>query len=441
MKWRVTGDPRRDAATLLVQVMEGRARSTDLLNEALTAYPADSRDAGLMHELVMGVLRRRLALEAVVGRLVRRPLARTHPDIREILMILAYSTLFATRIPAHARVHAAVNAARKVGGEPAARFVNAVGRGLERMLAAGDPLAGLPPAVVASIPAWVDAIARLADPGPWPDTRYEALAQRAPSTLRAHRGTVGRDSLLETLAAAGITAEPTPWSPDGVTVVGGASLRMPNLVPRLAVPQDEASQLVVHALAPQPGERIADLCAGVGIKTSQILGLAQGASLLAVDVDGKRLDRADALCRDADLPVPQRLTADARRLPDALVGTFDAVLLDAPCTGLGTLVRRPEVRYVRQSADIGASHNLQVELLASALRLVRPGGRLVYAVCSFAPEEGDDVIAKVLAERPDITREPVPIEGPFVGTDGVIRTLPWRHGMDGFVVARLRRAG
>lgn len=441
MSLRITGDARRDAAAVLLRVMDGRARSTDLLHEALAAYPPDSRDAGLLHELVMGVLRRRLALEAIVGRLVRRPLDRTRPEIREILMILAYSALFATRIPAHARVHAAVGDARRIGGEPAARFVNAVGRGLERLLADGDPLPLLPPAVRASVPTWVDAAAHQADPGAWSDDQYEALAQRAPLALRAHGGTAGREALRARLGERGIAAEPTRWSPDGVTVTGGAVLRQADLVPKLAVPQDEASQLVVHALTPLNDERIADLCAGVGIKTSQIRGLAPTASVLAVDLDGRRLDRAEALCRDAGLAHVERLAADVRRLPAALNGTFDAVLLDAPCTGLGTLVRRPEVRYVRKPADIDAAHDLQVALLAASLDLVRPGGRLVYAVCSFLPKEGDRVVERVLAARPDFTREPVPLDGPFVGDDGALRTLPWRHGMDGFVAVRLRRTG
>lgn len=441
MKGRPTGDPRRDAADVLLRVLDGRARSTDLLNETLAAYPADARDAGLLHELVMGVLRRRLALEAVLGRLVRRPLDRTRPEILEILMILAYSALFLGRIPPHARVHAAVEAARRVGGEPAARFVNAVGRGLERLLADGDPLAGLAPAVRASVPAWVDAAAHAADPEPWDDATYDALAGRSATTLRAHGGAAGRDALLGRLGELGIAAAPARWSPDGVVLEGGAPLRLPELVPRRAVPQDEASQLVVHALAPRDGERIADLCAGVGIKTSQVLGLAPGASVLAVDLDGRRLDRADALCRDAGPGRPERLAADARRLPDALAGTFDAVLLDAPCTGLGTLVRRPEVRYVRRPGDVDAAASLQGDLLAAAMRLVRPGGRLVYAVCSFAPAEGDAIVDRTLAASPGFAREPVPLDGPFVGADGALRTLPWRHGMDGFVAVRLRRAG
>lgn len=441
MSRRATGDPRRDAARLLIQVLDGRARSTDLIHEALAAYPEGSRDAGLMHELVMGVLRRRAALATVIQRLVHRPLDQTNPEILEILMILAYSTLFLTRIPAHARVHAAVEAARRAGGEPAARFVNAVGRGLERLTAQGNVLEELPPAVRVSLPPWIEALGRQADPEPWVDATYESLADPAPVALRAHGGASGQEALLQALAQRGIEATAARYSPDGVLVSGGgAPLRLPDLVPRLAVPQDEASQLVVHALAPRGGERIADVCAGVGIKTSQILGLAPEASVLVVDVDGRRLDRADALCRDAGLARPQRLVTDARRMPDALAGTFDAVLLDAPCTGLGTLVRRPEVRHVRHPKDVPSAQALQVDLLAAAMRLVRPGGRLVYAVCSFAQGEGDEVVAQVLAANPHFKREPVPLAGPFVSPDGALRTLPWRHGMDGFVAVRLRRS-
>lgn len=437
---RITGDPRVDAPRALVEILSGRRRSTDLVNEARTSWPGDSRDAGLFQALVMGVLRRRLALAAVLQPFLRRSLENTPPLVRETLLCLALQALYLDRVPAHARVSASVDAARRLAGETAARFVNAVGRNLERRLAQGDPASGLAAEVRASVPAAILALVKAADPGPWNDDLLLALAAEAPSTLRVNRVASSRDTALATLAGRGVSARPTAWAPDGIAVDEGTPLSDRSLVPRVMVPQDEASQLVVAALVPRDGERILDLCAGTGIKTSQIFSVAHKAAVRAVDLDGRKLDACLALCKAMGLPRPETSAADARTLAGGgLAGTADAVLLDAPCTGLGTLVRRPEVRYLRTDADVARAAALQAELLDAASRLLKPGGRLVYAVCSFTAAEGPAVVEAALARLPDLHLEPIPLEAPFRATDGTLRILPWRHGMDGFYVARIRK--
>ncbi len=435
-----TGNPRVDAPLALVEVLSGRCRSTDRVNEARSSWPGDPRDAALFQALLMGVLRHRMALAAVLRPFLRRPLDDAPPRVREALLCLALQALYLQRVPAHARLSATVDAARQLGGESAARFVNAVGRALERRLGEGDPREGLPPEVLASVPAPLLAAIRAADPGPWDDALLAPLAAPAPSTLRVNRHVATRDAAIADLATRGIVARPTPYAADGLVVDEGTPLGDRSLVPRLLVPQDEASQLVVEALAPRDGETVLDLCAGTGIKTSQILAMAPGASVRAVDLDGRKLARCVALCRAMGLPAPATLAADARTLADGdLAGTADAILLDAPCTGLGTLVRRPEVRYVRRGQDIAAAAALQAELLRAAARLLKPGGRLAYAVCSFTVEEGAEVVARALADRPFLAPDPIAIGAPFRRPDGTLAILPWRHGMDGFFVARLRR--
>jgi 16S rRNA (cytosine967-C5)-methyltransferase len=244
------------------------------------------------------------------------------------------------------------------------------------------------------------------------------------------------EDVVAALAAHGVRARPSTIAPGGVVVEEGAAPGLPDVVPSLAIPQDEASQLVAAALAVAPGERVADLCAGTGVKTTQLLAAA-GAPVLAVDLDGRKLRRLVETARAMDLPVPDVLACDILSLPPDLDGTFDAVLLDAPCTGIGTLVRRPEVRYLRKEADFGRAARLQETLLDRAVRLVRPGGRLVFAVCSFAPEEGPGVVAAVMSRRPGLSIEPLVAPPSMVRPDGTLRTLPWRDGVDGFYVARL----
>jgi 16S rRNA (cytosine967-C5)-methyltransferase len=437
---RVTGDPRQDAPRALVEVLSGRRRSTDVVNEALAAWPGEARDAGLFQALVMGVLRRRMSLAAVLAPLLRRRLDASPPLVREVLLCLAYQSLYMQRVPSHARVSASVEAARRLTNESAAGFVNAVGRGLEKLLASGDPLAGQSAELRASIPAFIMAHVKAVDPGPWDDSLLETLAAEAPSVLRVNRMATTRDAVLEQLHAREMTVRPTLFAPDGIAVDQGTPLADRSLVPRILVPQDEASQLVVEALAPRNGERILDLCAGTGIKTSQILAIAPEASIRAVDIDGQKLQRCRELCLSMGLPPPETVVADARALADpGLAGQQDAVLLDAPCTGLGTLVRRPEVRYLRTDTDVARCATMQLELLEAASRLLKPGGRLVYAVCSFTRMEGPDVIDAALARIPGLRLDPIPLDAPFRLPDGTLRILPWRHGMDGFCVAKFRR--
>jgi 16S rRNA (cytosine967-C5)-methyltransferase len=435
-----SGDPRVDAARALVRVLNGRARSTDEVHQARSRWPGDPRDAALFQTLLMGVLRRRMALAHALRPLLKRPLEDAPAPVREVLLCLAFQALFLDRVPSHARVSASVEATRRLAGEGAARFVNAVGRGLERRLAEGDPLAGLPAAVRASVPPAVMGQIRAADPGPWDDGLLEALAQPAASVLRVNPASGNREDAMALLASRGVSARATALAAGGIAVDEGTPLADRGLVPRRLVPQDEASQLVVEALAPRDGERVLDLCAGNGLKTAQILGAAPGARVLAVDLDGRKLGRTRELCAAMGLPAPQTQAGDAGALGNGpLAGTADAVLLDAPCTGLGTLVRRPEVRYLRDEGDVARAAALQARLLQAAMPLVRPGGRLVYAVCSFAPAEGPAVVADALARSPGWSLAPLDLGGPALAPDGTLRTLPWRHGMDGFYVACLRR--
>lgn len=447
---RYSGQPRADAARILVEAMSGRSRSTDLLDQALRTYPPGrDRDARLLHELVMGVLRHRLALMAVLEQRVQGGIGRVSPIIREVLLVMAYQALFLERVPAHARVSTAVEAARTLQGEGAARLVNAVGRALEARLRAGDdPLAPLSPPTRWSLPEPVwKRIGMVMGRDLGPD-EADRIAGYAPWAFRVNRMWATREEAIARLREAGVEAEPTRFASDGVVIsrrgptrwLDGRGGRVEDWVPRRLIPQDEASQLVVQILNPMPGERIVDVCAGVGVKTADILARAPGARVVAVDLDWVRLKRAQRLCQTMGLGQAAFLCGDARHSGEGLKGWADAVLVDAPCTGIGTLRRRPEVRYVRREEDFARAARTQTEILAIASDLVRPGGRVVYAVCSFAPEEGPDVVASVLASRRDLHIEPIPLSAPFIQRDGTALILPWREAMDGFYVAVLRRA-
>lgn len=436
-----TGNPRVDAPQILVQAMSGRLRSTDLLNRFLKAYPTPAaRDAGLLHELVMGVLRRRLALESILSGHVNRPLGEARPVLGELLLTMAYQAVFLSRVPSHARVSASVDAARVLAGSGASRFVNAVGRSLERTLEKTDVLEGMQASLLYSMPGPVVTCMKEALERTPTDEELAATCRPAPSAFRVNRSAATREEILSRLETSGINARRTAHAPDGIVADSPGVLKAKGLVPRLLLPQDEASQLVVEALSPGRGERVVDLCAGNGLKTTQILACAPDASVVAVDRDGDKLGRCLDLCRSMGLRVPETVCADARRIPKRLQGTADKVLVDAPCTGIGTLVRRPEVRYLRTEADHTSAARNQAAILEAALTLLAPGGILVYAVCSFSPTEGPKVFDRVLEGRDDLVRAPCLADTPFVRKGGSVLTLPWRDAMDGFYVAAVRRS-
>jgi len=387
----------------------------------------------------MGVLRRRLAIEQVLSGLVSRPLDKTDPEVREVLLTMAYQTLFLSRVPAHARVSASVDAAKKLAGGGAARFVNAVGRALERRIKDSDVLSEIDTRILCSIPDHILAMMTEAAGRPLTTRELEATTSRAPSSFRVNSNKRTRDEVINILKNKAVGARPSEWAPDGIVIESPGLQRDAGLVPGIMVPQDEASQLVVEVLAPRPGELVIDMCAGAGMKTSQILAKAPDARVVAIDRDKSRLARLKRLCDDMGLAKPEIMERDVRRLPPGLVGVADAVLVDAPCTGIGTLVRRPEVRYVRRKSDFNRATRLQAEILFSAFEALKPGGRLVYAVCSFETGEGPGVLKRVLRKLGGaVVKKPV-LDLPFFREDGSMLTLPWRDGMDGFYVALVKK--
>ena len=359
-----------------------------------------------------------------------------------------YQLLFLERVPAYAAVDSSV---RLVGRarRAAVGLVNAVLRraaaagrdGLPLPDAAADPLGRK--AVEWSHPRWLverwardfetDDLVRL----------LESDNVRGPVSIRANRLRTTRDALRAELAAAGAEAIDGEWAADALVVRRGAALLRATPAWRAGrfAFQGEASQLVAPLVAPAPGARVLDACAAPGGKTAHLAALVGGGSVVALDVRPAGASRILGEARRLGADAVRALVADARRPP--LAGRFDAVLVDAPCSGLGTLRRHPEVRWRRGPEDITRLAALQREILDGVAPLVRPGGTLVYAVCTLMEEENEAVIRGFLAAWPWFA-----VDDPSRGVegrvrealtgDGFLRTLPHRDDLDGFFVARLR---
>jgi 16S rRNA (cytosine967-C5)-methyltransferase len=440
-------DARGVAHEVLVRVETTQAFADRLLADRLASSALSPVDQALATTLVYGTLAWQGRLDHHLSGLVRMPLARLDPPVRVALRLGLYQLLFLDRVPAYAAVDASVRLARGAG-RGATGLVNAVLRRAAAAGAAGPPLpdAARDPierlAVEWSHPRWL--VERWAATFP-PDELAQLLAadNTAPATVvRARPGTVA--ALRDELAAAGVATTPAAFAPDAL-VVDRAAARLRALpayrAGRVAF-QGEASQLVTGLLAVVPGARVLDACAAPGGKTAHAAALV-GANGLVVALDprpaGAHRIRAEAQRLGAT--AARVLVADARRPP--LRSGFDAVLVDAPCSGLGTLRRHPELRWRRRPEDVARLAVLQREILTGIASLVRPGGVLVYAVCTLTREENEDVVRALLAAEPRFVLESAGALAPAAVVDagGFLRTLPHRHGLDGFFAARLRAAG
>ncbi|MGW2366415.1 RsmB/NOP family class I SAM-dependent RNA methyltransferase [Streptomyces sp. NPDC001667] len=416
----------------------------------------DARDAALATELVYGTLRRQGTYDAIIASCIDRPLREVDPPVLDVLSLGAHQ-LLGTRIPAHAAVSASVELARVVLGDGRAKFVNAVLRRITAHDLDGWLEKVAPPyeddpeehlAVVHSHPRWI--VSALWDALGGGRAGIEDLLdadnERPEVTLVARPG---RATPEELLAAAGEeSALPGRWSPYAVRLAeGGEPGALDAVREGRAGVQDEGSQLVALALANAPLEgpdgRWLDGCAGPGGKAAMLGALAaqRGAALLASE---KQPHRARLVERAlAGNPGPYQVIAADGTRPPWREGTFDRVLVDVPCTGLGALRRRPEARWRRRPEDLAGFAPLQRDLLREALRAVRVGGVVGYATCSPHPAETRAVVEDVLkrqgVDAEWIDARPLMCGVPAVGEGPDVQLWPHLHGTDAMYLALLRR--
>ena len=435
--------PRLAAYDVLRAVRTEDAYANLVLPQALRSHGLTGRDAAFATELASGTLRRQGTYDAVIDACLDR--GRVQGRVRDVLR-LGVHQLLGMRVGSHAAVSATVDLARARGGPRSSGLVNAVLRRVaEHDLAtwvarvapdpAADPVGHA--AVAHSHPRWVvEELAR----------SLGARRQELPALLASDNEPpkvvlVARPGRAE---VAELPGEPTRWSPYGVVMAGGDPGAVAAVAEGRAGVQDEGSQLVAIALgqATVGGEdrRWLDMCAGPGGKAALLAGLvgSHGAALLAGERQPHRAGLvAGALAGTTATSV---VVADGTR-PPWRHGTFDRVLVDAPCTGLGALRRRPESRWRRRPADLDDLVPLQRALLDSALDSVRRGGVVVYATCSPVLAETAGVVEHVLARRRDARLEPIPLDvpdaaGPIAGT---MQLWPHRHGTDAMFLGLLRR--
>jgi 16S rRNA (cytosine967-C5)-methyltransferase len=441
-------NPRREAFRILKRVEDAGAFASVLLQGSASRLQ-DPREAALLTEIVLGVLRRRAPLDHAIAQAATRPLEDLDHGVLTAIRIGAYALLFLDRVPDFAAVDTAVSLVKEAGRATAAGFVNGVLRKLARE---GNALLPPPPvagdvealALFRSHPSWWTR--RLVDRFGWEHADLLLAANNEPAaTVLSPWPVAGSSSTLaKRLAADEVVVEACRFVPGALRVVSGVPQRSAPFRDGAFWIQDEASQLSVSLFGAGVGPLALDACAAPGGKTLALAArMRQGGLVVAADRHARRLTRLtqNLLRLRADNVVV--LACDMSK-PAPMKRLFDEVLVDAPCSGTGTLRRHPEIRWRLAPDALPVLAARQRRILSAAANLVRPGGRLLYSVCSVEPEEGEDVIAAFLAERPEFARED-PRRGldvaarSKVGDDFALRTSPLDDGMDGFFAALLTR--
>lgn len=435
---------RRAAAEILRRVEEEGAFASVLLAASDEAMRSDDR--ALCYELVLGVLRWQQWLDSLIEYYAQRPAQDLDGPVRRALRLGFYQLRFLQRIPVSAVVNESVNLAHRARLRSAANFINAVLRRATRepdydpAASITDPVARL--AVETSHPVWL--IARWARAFGVDETRAFAYANNhaPPVAFRLNARGEQASRVIEELRAAGAELSPSKVTQGAWRICGGGGRVRELARTGLIYIQDEASQLVAHALDAHAGERVLDVCAAPGSKTTHIAALAEDAALVvAGDIHEHRLRTVAEASARAGAQSIRVLAHDATKELPFMAGAFDRVLVDAPCTGTGTLRRNPEIRWRISTSDLAELSARQQLILSNAAAVVRPaGGRIVYSTCSVEPEENEEVVAAFLEKNASFKHISPSALKPYEIASGAARTWPQRDGTDGFFIAAFERA-
>lgn len=449
---RAAESAREVALDILVRVEQQGAYSNLLLNSSLQKSALSREDAGLATELVYGSISRLLTLDFVLDGFVSKGIAKLQPWVRNLLRLSLYQIMYLDRIPSHAAVNEAVNIAKKRGHQGISGMVNGV---LRSVLRAGE-LPVLPEnlspeqriSILHSHPLWM--VKQWAAEYGLDTAEAMCAANNEPpaASVRVNLTMISRDALLEQMLEAGLAASPSRVSPYGIVVRGGGNLALTSWYRDgyLSV-QDESSMLVAEAVAPEPGMRVLDCCAAPGGKSAHMGELMKDEGYIyANDLHPHKAQLIADQAQRLGLDCIATGSTDALLLARSLEPeSFDRILLDAPCSGLGVIRRKPDLKWRKQPEDVASVAALQAELLQSVSRLLKPGGILVYSTCTTEHEENSSVIAEFLGNNPGFTSatftSPVwqRVQGTALAAGEGLQLLPQHYGSDGFYISRLQR--
>jgi 16S rRNA (cytosine967-C5)-methyltransferase len=440
----------RQLAFLALRDVHRRGAFTDIaLDRVLRTAKLNSADRGLVTELVYGSVRRSRSLDALIDQLGKKKAHQQPPELRTILHIGLYQLRYQERIPPSAAVNTTVELAKENGFKGLAGVVNGLLRQYERLAASSSDSLQLPVepverlGVLHSFPDWI--IKMWIEQLGVEETEQlcEWLNQSPSIDLRINPLRVSIEDVEAAMQSAGVNVHRVPQLPQALRVAGGTGTiqKLPGFSEGWWTIQDSSAQLVSHLLDPQAGDVVIDACAAPGGKTTHMAELMEDeGKIWACDKAASRLKKLKENAQRLQLKSIQICTGDSRNFSQ-FTNSADRVLLDAPCSGLGTLHRRPDIRWRVTPATVDELSVLQGELLEQAATWVKPGGVLVYATCTLHQQENEGVILPFLERHSHWQIEPPPADSPvsaFSTPQGWIKVWPHRHQMDGFFMVRLK---
>jgi 16S rRNA (cytosine967-C5)-methyltransferase len=446
---------RECALDILLHIEQNQSYSNLALNRFLLKSGLDERDKRLVTELVYGCVQRLNTLDWILSRLVKKGIHSLEPWVRQILRMGIYQLAYLDKIPERAAVHESVQICKKRGHKGIAGLVNGVLRSYlrrkEELAPPAQPKTLKEKAIAYSHPEWL--IKRMEQAYGEETTKLALLANHVPPkvSVRVNILNMSRDDFVrkwnETQEG---EAVPSPVSPEGVIIERGGNPAYTSLYKEgYCTIQDESSMLVSRVLSPKPGMRVLDACAAPGGKTTHLAEQMKNEGfILACDVHPHKMDLIRENASRLGIRIIETQLADTRELPAKLPPEtgFDAILLDAPCSGLGVIHRKPDIKWSKEAQDIDSLVKVQQELLDAAASMLKPGGTLVYSTCTWEPRENKDQLAAFLSRHPEFEPDsdiagylPEQVRQTAILGEGWVQILPHHFQSDGFFIARLTK--
>ena len=446
-------DNAREAALkILYEINEKGAYSNIALNKYFAAAELRDIDRAFVTELVYGTVKWKLMLDRVIASYSSIKMEKLSPWILNILRLGAYQLLKLSKVPQSAACNESVNLAGRYGHKASAGFVNAVLRNIARN---GSSLA-LPSketdltgylSVKYSYPKWLTEKYLGLFGAEFTESLLDAGNSTPELTVRANTLRLTAADLVVKLEAEGVTSVPGKYVAEAVVIKSSVSIAKLNAFKKgLFQVQDESSMLPAKVLAPQPGEWVLDACSAPGGKATHMAQLMQNkGAVIARDIHEHKLKLIDDAAARLGINIIKSELHDAA-LPDTKhEQAFDRVLLDAPCTGLGIIKRKPDIKWARETKDIDSITALQKQLINTVSKSVKPGGVLVYSTCTILPEENEGVVNSFLEQNADFEADDIttflPPELAVHAKGCMLQLYPNRDGIDGFFIARIKRRG
>ncbi|MCM1984099.1 16S rRNA (cytosine(967)-C(5))-methyltransferase [Lyngbya confervoides] len=439
----------RLAVIQILQAIDQGAFADIALQGYLDQQP-EAKDRRLMTELVYGIVRRQRTLDHLMTQLAHRPANEQSPQLRHLLRLGLYQLRYLNQIPPHAAIHTTVDLAKHLNLGRLSKVVNAVLRQYLRLASTADPLQvdNLHPVrrlgILHSFPDWMVQVWQAQIGLAQTEALCRWFNQRPTMDLRLHPRRSSVAQMQHQLAALDIASQPLPQLPQALRILNapGRLTDLPGFTEGAWVVQDASAQLVGYMLDPQPEWRVLDMCAAPGGKTVHLAELMENkGQIWACEKAKSRIKRIQENLDRLQVSGVHLWQGDGRSLP-ATIPQVDAALVDAPCSGLGTLHRHVDARWRQTPDSVQQLRALQLELLNSAAGKVKAGGLLVYSTCTLHPAENEQVVDQFLVDHPHWSLENPPSHSParsFLSNPGILKIWPHRQEMDGFFVARFRQ--